>query len=92
MEKLHEDGLVSHLAVCDLDAGKLKELLSWTNVCYHFLQLDIFHFFFILLFLQTCPTKFDHSMELSSVEKSLCFSFVTLEFSFLGSAAYFSFS
>ena len=33
MEKLHADGLVSHLAVCDLDAGKLKELLSWAQVC-----------------------------------------------------------
>jgi len=32
MEKLHEDNIVSHLAVCDLDAGKLKELLSWAKI------------------------------------------------------------
>eukprot|EP00795_Rhopilema_esculentum_P010595 gene10595-19333_t len=32
MEKLYEDELVSHLASCDLDAGKLKELLSWAKI------------------------------------------------------------
>eukprot|EP00112_Aurelia_sp_Birch-Aquarium-sp1_P008665 Seg1960.7 transcript_id=Seg1960.7/GoldUCD/mRNA.D3Y31 product="Glutamate-cysteine ligase regulatory subunit" protein_id=Seg1960.7/GoldUCD/D3Y31 len=32
MEKMKDDGLVSHLACCDLDAGKLKELLSWARI------------------------------------------------------------
>ena len=30
---MKDEGLVSHLACCDLDAGKLKELLSWARVC-----------------------------------------------------------
>ena len=42
MEKLHEDNIVSHLAVCDLDAGKLKELLSWAKAS----RLWITHCFF----------------------------------------------
>ena len=45
MEKLYEDELVSHLASCDLDAGKLKELLSWARVSFS----SAFQYFWVTL-------------------------------------------
>eukprot|EP00794_Sanderia_malayensis_P015999 gene15999-17610_t len=32
MEKLCDEGIASHLAVCDLDAAKLKDLLAWARI------------------------------------------------------------
>ena len=43
---MKDEGLVSHLACCDLDAGKLKELLSWARVCE---MIDLSDFFLIVV-------------------------------------------